>query len=172
MRLAPFSGYRIQRLDGLGNFESYFVDEWSTLPYSLGLKNLSFRVIRPVGFFNFFQFLKNHSFFKKENITQAEKLLTLEKSDNTTAIYVKIGGKSQKNFFWQASIFSKKNDKLNSMQKITSLMPATVLDFLLKEEIKIKKGIILMEEIGKEKHLFRKIIGILKNEGVEFKRGK
>jgi lysine 6-dehydrogenase len=167
VKLAPFSGYKTEELRDIGKFESYLIEEWSTLPCSLSLKNLSFRVIRPVGFFHFFQFLKNHSFFTKKNIGFAEKLLTEKKKDNTTIIYIKIGSKSRqkKKFFWQVSSFSKRNEKLNSMQKITSLVPAFIIDVLLHKKIE-RKGLIFMEEIGKDENIFWEIINRLKKENI------
>ena len=78
--LEGFSGYKKEKLKGVGEFdelsfislprcarefESYFIKEWSSLPYTLRPKNISFRVIRPIGFFIFSNILKIMAFSKK-----------------------------------------------------------------------------------------------------------
>jgi lysine 6-dehydrogenase len=167
--LQPFSGYRKESLGKTGEAESYLIEEWSTLPYSLKLKNIDFRVIRPLGFFHFFQYLKNYSFFEKKNINLIQGVLTKKKEDNITMIYVKIKG-AKDEIFWRASSFSKKNEKFNSMQKITSLVPSAVLRLLLEGKIN-QNGLIFMEEIGGGGELFKKIINELKKNNIFVETG-
>ncbi|MDD5145206.1 MAG: saccharopine dehydrogenase C-terminal domain-containing protein [Candidatus Pacebacteria bacterium] len=164
--LPPFSGYEKGKLKEVGEYETYLTEEWNTLFYSIKPKNISFRVIRPVGFYYFFQYLKNHGFFKEENIPFAKDLLTKKKEDNITLILVKIKGKEgkkEKEIVWQAFSFAKKGEKLNSMQKITAIVPAVIFRLITKDKIK-NRGIIYMEDLGKDKKLFREIIEEIKND--------
>jgi saccharopine dehydrogenase-like NADP-dependent oxidoreductase len=164
--LPSFSGYKKEKLKKIGEFESYFIEEWNTLFYSLKPRNISFRVIRPIGFYYFFQYLKNYGFFKKKNISFTEKLLTQKKVDNVTLALVKISGVSQrqkKEVFWKVFSFAKKGDKLNSMQKITSIVPVIILQLFSKDKIK-NKGVIFMEDLGKNKNLFKEILKEIKKE--------
>jgi len=162
IKLPPFSGYKRERLKEAREFESYFIEEWSSLPRSLKLKNLSFRVIRPIGFFYFIQYLKNYGFFKKENLPFTKKILTSKKADNVTLALVKIDG-AKKKIVWRIFSEAKKNEKLNSMQKITALISVIILNLLSQNKIK-EKGIIFMEKIGRDKRLFKIILKELKKE--------
>lgn len=172
IKLPPFSGYKRDKLKEVGEFESYFVEEWSSLFYSLKLKNLSFRVIRPLGFFHFFQYLKNYGFFEKKNLAFVEKIMTGKKKDNVTLVYVKVAGTkngTKKNSFWQAFSFSKTREKLNSMQKITAIVPVAILKIFSEEKIK-DKGLLFMEDMGKNKKVFREILKEIKKEKILIKR--
>jgi len=147
-------------------FESYFTEEWNSLLYSLKPKNISFRVIRPIGFFHFFQYLKNYGFFKKENLPFTKKILTKGKKDNVTLGLVKISGikqKKKKEVIWKIFSFAKKDEKLNYMQKITALVQVAILDSLSQNEIK-NKGILFLEEIAKNKELFQEILAKIKKK--------
>ena len=164
--LEGFSGYKKEKLKGVGEFESYFTEEWNSLLYSLKPKNISFRVIRPIGFFHFFQYLKNYGFFKKENLPFTKKILTKGKKDNVTLGLVKISGikqKKKKEVIWKIFSFAKKGEILNSMQKITALFPVIILNLLFQNKIK-NSGILFIEEIGENGTLFKEIFKELKRE--------
>lgn len=166
INLPPFSGYRKEKLKEVGEFESYFIEEWNTLFYSLKPKNISFRVIRPIGFFHFFQYLKNYGFFQKENLSFTKRILSRKKEDNITLLLVKISGilrGKKKVVFWQNITFAKKKESLNSMQKITALVPVIILNLIFQNKIK-NSGILFMEDIGKNKKLFKEIKKAIKNE--------
>jgi len=159
--LPSFSGFRKEKIGEAGECETYLTEEWNTLFYSIKPKNISFRVIRPAGFYYFFQYLKNHGFFEKENISSAKDLLSKKKEDNITLISVKIKG--EKEIVWQVFSFAKKREKLNSMQKITAIVPAIIFRLIAEDKIK-NRGIIYMEDLGKDEKLFREIIKEIKNE--------
>ena len=166
INLLPFSGYKREKLKYIGEFESYFIEEWNSLFYTLKPKNLSFRVIRPIGFFHFFQYLKNYGFFKKENLSLVKNLLTKKIGDNATLALIKVSGlqqKKKKEVIWKIFSFAKKGEILNSMQKITALFPVIILNLLFQNKIK-NKGILFIEEIGKNGTLFKEIFKELKRE--------
>ena len=153
-------------------YESYFIEEWNSLLYTFKSQNISFRVIRPIGFFHFFQYLKNYGFFKKENISFTKKILTEGKKDNITLGLVKISGicqQKKKEVLWRIFSFAKKQEKLNSMQKITALVPVIVFNLISQNKIQ-NSGISFLEEIGKNKELFQEILIIIRKEGILIKR--
>lgn len=160
--LPPFSGYRKEGLPEVGEFESYFIEEWSSLFYTLKPKNISFRVIRPLGFKCFFEYLKNHGFFEKENIALAKELLCKKKEGNTTLLFVKIA-KKNKTAVWKIFSFAGAKEKLNSMQKITAIVPLVVAKLLFQDRVG-QKGIVFMEDLAKDKKLFKSILKEIKNE--------
>lgn len=162
IKLPPFSGYKKEKLEKVGEFESYFIEEWNSLLYTLKPQNISFRVIRPIGFYYFFQYFKNYGFLKKENISLTRDLLTKKKEDNITLILVKVK-RENKEVLWKIFSFAKKGDKLNSMQKITSIVPAVIFCFLAERKIR-NPGIIFIEDLVKDKNLFKKIIKEIKKE--------
>ena len=51
------------------------------------------------------------------------------------------------------------------MQKITGLVPVVILRLILEKKIK-SSGLLLMEEIGKEKRLFQRVLKELKKEAI------
>ena len=180
--LEGFSGYKKEKLKGVGEgeesklssspfvktweFESYFTEEWNSLLYSLKPKNISFRVIRPIGFFHFFQYLKNYGLFQKKNLPIVKNLLTKKNEDNVTLALIKISGikqKKKKEVIWKIFSFAKKDEKLNSMQKITALVPVAILNLRSQNKIK-NSGILFMEEIGENGTLFKEIFKELKRE--------
>lgn len=164
--LPPFAGYKKEKLKGAGEFESYFIEEWNSLPYTLKPKNLSFRVIRPIGFFHFFQYLKNYGFFQKKNISFTKNLFGQKKADNTTLALIKISGATKgkkREVSWKIFSFAKKDEFLNSMQKITAMVPVMIVKLFLRDKIE-DRGILFMEEIGKNKDLFKEVLRELKKE--------
>ena len=95
-----------------------------------------------------------------------KKILTKGRKDNVTLGLVKISGmwqKKKKEVFWRVFSFAKKQEKLNSMQKITALFPVIILNLLSQNKIK-NKGILFIEEVGKNKILFKKILKKLEKE--------
>ena len=75
---------------------------------------------------------------------------------------IKILTKNKK-ILWRIKSFSKKDEKLNSIQKIAGLVPAVVVKLLLENKIK-DKGILFMEEMGENRKLFEEILREIKEE--------
>lgn len=157
-KLPPFSGYQKELLKEVGEFETYIAEGLSTLPKTIKAKNMVYRVIRPVGFMDFFLYLKNHNLL--DDFSKGE----FEKEDNTTLLLITITGRS-KTVHWGVMSSAKKNEKLNSMQKITGLVPALIFQLFLEGKIK-EKGIVLMEDIANIKEMVR----MVKQKGIVIKR--
>ncbi len=155
-RFPPFSGLKREKFFGI-LAESYFaLSGFEQLMKKLKIKNFIFRVVRPYGFFEFYNFLKNHGFLNKENFEKTKRILERKIEDNLTFGKIKIETKKEKLSLVVKS-FSKKKEKLNSMQKISVVFPLEVLKKLIEGEI--KKGLIFPEDLAKEN--FSK--GIFKN---------
>jgi len=165
VKFPPFAGYQKEIFSGI-EAETYFAE--SELEYfakNYEIKNFKFRIIRPFGFFWFFQYLNNCGFLEKENLSKTKKILESKKEDNLTLAEIKILAAERK-IIWQIKSFSKKGERLNSIQKITGLAPAIVTQFIFENKIR-NKGILLMEDIAKDKNIFQKILGRFKKEGIE-----
>lgn len=152
-KLPPFSGYQKELLKKTGEFETYIAEGLSTLPNTIKAKSMTYRVIRPAGFMDFFLYMKNHNLL--DDFSKGE----FKKEDNTTLLLITIAGKD-KRVYWSIMSSAKKNEKLNSMQKITGLVPATVFQLFVEGKIK-EKGIVLMEQLGR-KNIFPVVIKKLK----------
>ena len=161
-KLPPFSNYQKGLFKEVGEFETYIAEGLSTLPKTIEAKNMVYRVIRPVGFMNFFLYLKNHNLL--DDFSKGE----FKKEDNATLLLVTITGK-YKTVRWSVMSFAKKNEKLNSMQKITGLIPAAIFQSFFKGDIQ-QKGIVLMEKIGKDKKVFQETIKKLRERGIFIQR--
>lgn len=159
--LPPFSGYRKEKIKGR-EAESYFMDGLSSLPSTLKIKNMNYRVLRPFGFFYFFQFLNNQGFLDKNNLAFTKKILEKGKSDNTTLAKIHFFTEQNK-ISWEIRSFSRKEERFNSMQKATCVLPAIFAKFLLEKRIK-DKGLLFLERVGEDKKLFREILSDIKKE--------
>lgn len=161
IKVAPFSDYRKERIENI-TAESYLAEGLESLVENLKVKNMSYRILRPLGFLNFFSYLDSYGFFKKENLNFTKKVLEGKKEDNITLAKVKIKTKD-KETIWKIKSFSRKNDKLNSMQRITAVFPAVLTKILFKKGF-TEKGLFFPEELGKDKDLFEEILKGVKKE--------
>jgi len=70
---------------------------------------------------------------------------------------------SKKKIVWKIRSFSKKNEKLNSMQKITGIFPAILVKILFEKSFS-ETGLFFPEKLGEDKDLFKKILKETKKE--------
>ena len=180
--MPPFSGYQEERDKKVGIFETYFAEGLGSLPFTKQARNMSYRIIRPLGFASFFQYLKNHGFFENQPLfiqgkrisprVYTETLLSRSKEDNIALLFMVLKGKKenvQKRIVWKIFSSAKKYDKLNSMQKITGLVPTTIFQSFLEGNIQ-HRGIISMEKIGRDKKVFWGTIRKLRKQGISVQR--
>ena len=160
-RLPPFSDYKKERIEGIEG-ESYLAEGLCSLIENLKVRDMSYRILRPLGFFYFFKYLESYGFLKKRSFQHIKSILEKKKNDNLTLAYIKIMT-SKKKILWKIKSFSSKNEKLNSMQKITAIFPVILLKFLLKKDFP-KGKIFFPENIGKDESLFRYFLKELKKE--------
>ena len=161
IKVEPFINYKKENIEGI-EAESYLADGLDSLSKTLKVDNMSYRVLRPLGFFDFFRYLSDYGFLKKKNIDFTKKILESRKEDNLSIGIVKIKTKNEE-ISWKMKTFSKKNEKMNSMQKITSVFPVSLIKVLLKEKFG-QKGLIFPEELGKDKKLFDAVIKLVRKD--------
>ena len=70
---------------------------------------------------------------------------------------------------WTIKAESQKDEKLNSMQKITALYTAGIIS-LMSENIINMQGIIFSEILGRDKKIFKHILSFLKNNSIKIIR--
>lgn len=161
IKTSPFSDYRKEKIEKI-DAESYLAEGLCSLIDTLKVKNMSYRVVRNFGFSDFFKYSENYGFFNDKNIDFTKKILESKKQDNLTLGEIRIKT-AKKQILWKMKTFSKKNEKLNSMQKITAIFPVALAKQLLKGNIS-QKNLIFPEQLGEDKSLFKEIFKELKKE--------
>ena len=163
-----FAGYKKEKYFGIAS-ESYFcASGFENILDAVKLKNFTCKVVRPYGFREFFQFLKNQGFLKKENLRVTKNILEGVKEDNFTLGEIKIFTKDKK-IIWRIKSFSKKNETLNSMQKLTASIPAGIGKFILENRLK-RAGLLFMEDLGKDEVVFRELIKEVRKDRISLQR--
>ncbi|MBI4706827.1 MAG: hypothetical protein HY761_02750 [Candidatus Omnitrophica bacterium] len=166
-RFAPLAGLQKENFFGI-QAESYLsASGIENLFTGRGLTDFQYRVIRPLGFINFLKFLINQGFLDKANFALTKKILEEKKEDNFSFANVSLSGPGKK-IEWLLKSSSKKNEQLNSMQKITSAAPVIIANFL--KENKIGKGLLFMEQLGSDEVLFSDLINRAREEGIVLQR--
>ncbi len=161
IKVPPFSNYRKEKIEKI-KAESYLAEGLCSLIDTLKVKNMSYRVVRNFGFSYFFKYLEGYGFLNDQNIDFTKKILESRKQDNLTLGEIRIET-AKKQILWKMKAFSKKNEKLNSMQKITAIFPVVLAKELLKGNIS-QKGLIFPEQLGEDNPLFKEIFKELKKE--------
>lgn len=161
IKTSPFSDFRQEKIKNI-EAENYLDEGLCSLIDTLKVKNMSYRVLRNFGFKYFFKYLENYGFFKDKNIDTTRKILEAKKQDNLTIGEIRIRAGKNK-IIWKMETFSKKNELLNSMQKITAIFPVLLAKEVLEGNI-TQKGLVFPEELGKDKILFKKIISQIKKQ--------
>ncbi len=160
VKVKPFSDYKKQKIQGIDS-ETYLAEGLGSLIDNLKIKNMSYRIIRNLGFYEFFKSLNNKNLLEDENIKSTAKKLESKKQDNLTVGIIKIKT-DKKQITWEMKSISKKNESLNSMQKITAIFPAVLAKEVLSKNIS-QKGLFFPEQLGQDnKGLFEKIISQIK----------
>ena len=163
-KLPPFAGLQKEKFFGI-KAESYLcASGFENLLEKPELKSFQCRVVRPDGFMTFFNFLQNQGFLKKENLMLSKKILETRKEDNFTLSEIILLTKNKK-IIWRLKSRSRKEEKLNSMQKITAAVPALIAKMLLDNKIK-QSGLVFMEDLGRDKLIFDSVLSGLRREGI------
>lgn len=168
-KFTPFSGYENEEFLGIP-VETYFsVSGFENMLKEDKFLNFHFRVIRPRGFREFFNFLDNYGFFDKVNIEYTKRILENCKRDNYTIAQIDFLKGDKRIISWLIRAFSRKQDRLNSMQKITAVVPAVLCEVIFLNGFS-PQGLIFMEEVGKNLKVFEQVIRGVKDKGIILKR--
>jgi|YelNatPaOPRAMG01_1025707.scaffolds.fasta_scaffold10270_7 saccharopine dehydrogenase-like NADP-dependent oxidoreductase len=169
IKCPPFSGYQNEEFLGIPS-ETYFCPSgFENILERKKFFDFHFRVIRPQGFMVFFNFLKNYGFFNKENIHQTKNLLEKIKKDNYTIATIELKRKNKRVAFWKIFSFSKRNSPLNSMQKITAVLPLSLFKVIFFKGIHLK-GLKFMEDLAENKIIFEELLKGLREKEIFIKR--
>jgi len=168
VKFPAFAGYKQEKFFGIDAESYYSASGFENLLDSVKVDNFVCRVVRPKGFKEFYLFFKNYPFLDKKNFLLTKSICEGVKEDNYSLAEVGIIFGSKKTI-WQMYSFSKKKDKLNSMQKITASVPAAVAKYILEHGL-TQKGLIFMEDLAKDDCVFTSVVNAVKKDGVILKR--
>ena len=160
---SPFEGYAEEAFSGI-RAETYFSQSgFDNLLDVYPVRDFTFRVIRPMGFSGFFRFLDQHGFLDKRRFEETKKVLEGRKKDNITLAEITIIRKNGQ-VRWQVKSEAKKNERLNSMQKITALPPALVAGEIAAGALS-GRGLVFMETLGRDERFFKNMIRRIRQAG-------
>ncbi len=158
-KFKPFSNLKREKFFGT-LAESYLAPSgFEQLMRKIKTENFIFRVVRPLGFYEFYNFSKNYGLFKRGNFEKIKEILEKKKENNLTFSKIKIESE-KKNLSLLVKSFSKKDEELNSMQKISCFFPLEMAEKLIKK--RIKKGLFFPEDLVKES-FSKEVLKKLKN---------
>ncbi len=160
-KFSPFAEYRKERFFGIDAESYYCASGFENILDKVRLDSFSCRVVRPLGFREFFGFLKNEGFLNKENQAFTKKVVEANAEDNITLAQINIKAIGQE-VRWRLKTFSKKNEPFNSMQKITAVAPAAIAGMLAVGRIK-RSGLLFMEDLGQDAGIFKDLLSGIKN---------
>mgnify|MGYP001583119595 FL=1 len=100
----------------------------------------------------------------------SKNILESKKQDNFTLSEI-ILSTENKRIIWRLRSHSKKNEKLNSMQKITAAVPALIAKLLLDNKIK-QPGLVFMEDLGRDELIFDSVLSGLRKEGIAISKNQ
>lgn len=163
-KFPPFAGYEKEGFFGIEAESYYCASGFENILDKAKLKNFSCRVLRPLGFREFFGFLKNEGFLSKENQAFTKKVVEANAEDNITMAEITVRTKDQK-IRWLIKACSKKNEALNSMQKITAASASAMCGLMASGGIK-KSGLLFMEDMAKDGSLFSGFLQAVKRNNI------
>ncbi len=167
-KLPVFSGLRKERFFGIPAESYYCASGFENILDKVRLKNCTCRVVRPQGFMQFFKFLESYRLLTKGSIQNTKKILEGAKEDNITLAEIDFLSKKSK-VSWSMRASSRKNEALNSMQKITASVPAVIAEMLLKGAVN-KRGLVFMEELALDAQVFERLLSGIRAKGIIINR--
>jgi len=167
-KFPAFAGYRREKYFGVEAESYYSASGFENILDKTGARSLTCRVVRPLGFAEFFRFADNYGLFSPGRMAESKAILEGAKQDNYTLGEVQIIRPAGR-VTWLLKSFSAAGEEWNSMQKITASVPVTVGRMLLDGRI-ARKGLVFLEDIAGEKAVFNALLAGVKKEGVVLRR--
>ncbi len=167
-KFPAFAGYQKESFFGVDSESYYCASGFENVLDNVRVRDFACRVVRPAGFKQFFYFLKNYGFFENKNMPFAKKALEARLEDNITLGEISIKTKD-KTIVWLMKAAAQKTERLNSMQKITASVPVVVGTLLLQGMFS-GRGLMFMEELGREKRWKIALFSGIKRFGVTVTR--
>lgn len=159
--LKPLSDKKEELLPRIGGVETFYLDGLGSLLQTIKAENMSYRGIRPLGFVAVTEQLS------LEGLTKLAYESQHKLDHNTTAMFIDLYGKKEKkarSSHWQ--LFAESDEEFNSMQRAVASVALTFIRAYLEGKIS-EKGMLLMEKLGKQQPLVKKVLSSLKEQGIE-----
>ncbi len=168
IKCPPFTGYIKEDFFNIPAESYYCASGFENLFKKIPARNFIYRVVRPRGFREFFLFLRNQGFLNKTHYAFTKKVVEGHTEDNITFAKLVLAANNKK-IVWLIKSFSGKDEMLNSMQKITALVPATIAEGIISGTFK-KKGLLFMEDLGRDPEFFSNLVANLSAKGIKINR--
>jgi saccharopine dehydrogenase-like NADP-dependent oxidoreductase len=164
-RLVPaFAGFQPERFFGIPAESYYCASGFENLLDIYKPKNCIVRVVRPKGFYDFFRFMEGYGYLSGEKAEETKRFLESQRRDNITFAEITAHA-PHRNIIWIIKAESRRNEPLNSMQKITASVPSAMAALLLKGMVP-GKGLLFMDELGKDRDLFDALLSEVRRQGI------
>lgn len=165
IKVKPFAGLEKEYFWKIPAETYYCASGFENLLEKRRFQDFQVRVIRPEGFMNFFLYLENYGFLNEHNLNLSRNILESCRENNYTLASIDFLENNKRRARWQMHTFSKKNERLNSMQKITASFPAAMAKMMFKDKIK-KKGLFFVEDLAQDEFFFLEIIKLLQQNKI------
>lgn len=167
-KFPAFAGYRREKYFGIEAESYYSASGFENILDKTGARSLTCRVVRPLGFADFFRFAESYGVFSPGRMAESKALFEGVRRDNYTLGEVEVV-RPDKSVIWLLKSFSSAGEEWNSMQKITASVPVTAGRLLLDGRI-TRKGLVFMEELAADKAVFAALTAGVRKEGVIVRR--
>lgn len=165
---APFAGYQAEKFFGIDAESYYCASGFENVLDKFRVRAVVTRVVRPRGFREFFGFMRNYGFFAKGHMPASKAVLEAAQEDNITMAQI-VFRRGGARIEWMLKSFSRKHEKLNSMQKITASVPVVIARVVAEDKLS-RRGLLFMEDLGADEELFRRVIAETAKEGIQARR--
>lgn len=168
IKCGPFEGYKKEKMFGISAESYYCASGFENVYEKMPARNFICRVVRPEGFREFFLFFNEQGFLSGTNCAFSKQVAEARLEDNSTfaEIIFSTGNKKTK---WFLKSHSRKNEPFNSMQKITASVPAVLAGWVADGTLQ-KRGLVFMEDLGKDTVFFSGLVAMLRARGIGITR--
>ncbi len=163
-KFGPFAGYRLERFFGRDAESYYCASGFENILKSALVRRLTYRVVRPRGFKDFFLYFQNYGFLRPEQIAASKARVESCRVDNLTFAQI-VCVSAGRRITWLLKSSSGSREALNSMQKITASVPAVISRMIMAGD-NFKPGLNFMEEYGRDEGIFQRLLKGVKRLGL------
>jgi saccharopine dehydrogenase-like NADP-dependent oxidoreductase len=164
----PFAGERSESFLGIES-ESYFCQSgFENLAKRAGLRQFTYRNLRPAGFRTFFQFLRAHGAFDPEVLPATKALLERRIDDNVSLARIAVCGADERS--WTISARAPADAALNSMQRLTAACATAFVARAADLRQTRVPGLHWCESMGADEAAFASLTGEIQRLGVAIER--
>jgi saccharopine dehydrogenase-like NADP-dependent oxidoreductase len=163
-----FAGQRPESFLGIES-ESYFCQSgFENLARRAGVRQFTYRNLRPAGFRTFFEFLRAHGAFDAEVLPATKALLERRVDDNASLAEITVSGAVKRS--WTISTRAAAGATLNSMQRLTVACATAFVARAAAMRKTRRPGLHWCEAIGADEAAFASLTGEIQRLGVVIER--